>query len=328
LVRKIGFSYFMTPLQLAIYKTIVWFDQIGHPLTLWECWYYLWAEAGQPSLNQVSLSEVRAVLINFKTTGQLATFGGFWSLNGRASLVTDRLRKNRWAIIKYEKALKGAKLLARLPFIKLVALVNTMSWAAPQKDSDVDFFIITSTKRIFTGRLLVSALTQFVGWRRHGRKINNRLCLSFYVSQMGQNLSPLAYPDDPYLRFWLLALKPLYVDKLTYVDFIKENSWLKKDFPNYDWIINEPSSIIYSSRVISFSKQLWESLFTGVLGDWLEYFFKTVQVFYMAKFGRGRFSRRGDGSSAVVVNDQVLKFHESDARPNLAKAFRQRLAKI
>ncbi|MFZ5391488.1 MAG: hypothetical protein ACOZAJ_04425, partial [Patescibacteria group bacterium] len=295
------------------------------PLTLWECWFYLWVE-NKSTITQPGLSDVLIVLTNLKTVGLVDSSRGFWFLTGRVNLIQQRLQKNRWSIIKRRRAILGASLLAKLPFVRLIALVNTMSWDGPQQDSDIDFFIIAKSERLFTVRWLVSLVIHLIGWRRHGYKINNRLCLSFYVSQAGQNLLPLSYTDDPYLRFWLLAAQPIYDDSNSYLKFISQNNQLIKDFPNSQKVLEQLSFSIKPKFEII--KKSGEFLLAGFWGNYMEGWFKRIQIFYMDKLGRGRFSRRGDGSTAVVVSDVVLKFHESDSRLYLSKLFRQRLAEL
>jgi len=321
----------MSNLERIIINTLAWFDVSDYPLTLWECWYYLWDE--QFLLFQpVSLNDIRQSLQNLQRQGLVKTERGFWYLSDRVDdLVSGRLRRSRWAVGKYKKAVKGARLINRCPFVIMVGLVNTMAWDAPARESDIDLFIITKPGHLFTARGLVSLATQLLGWRRHAWHITNRLCLSFYATTEVLDLRPLAYPDDPYLRFWVASLRWLGGAADAYYSFRQANAWLEKELPNY-WRVNLNQLSLpinpWFNQTTRRREKINQPRSTSVMVGSLEKIMRRWQLSYMLKFGRGRFSRHGDGSSAVVINQQMLKFHESDARPRLAALYRRRLAEI
>ncbi|MFA4818723.1 MAG: hypothetical protein WC621_02690 [Patescibacteria group bacterium] len=307
----------MSSLELAIINTLTWFDMFKYPLTGWECWYYLWDE--NKGLKRVTPAEVLAALSKLARTGRVTGNFGYWQLAASPNYLPGRLEKLRWAIKKRQRAYRAARLLKHLPYVRLVAVVNTVALDAPLANSDIDFFIIARRRHIFTVRFLVTALIHILRWRRHDNYINNRICLSFYLSDDALNMWPLTYADDPYLRFWLLSLDVLYDDGV-YPKFIQHNQWLAPEFPNWRPVVygnQAPAPLSANSGQIAQVGSMKNNI--------LEKIFKRLQMSLIKSHKNSRF---GDGSKAVLASDYILKFHETDTRPDLAARFRERLATI
>ena len=88
--------------------------------------------------------------------------------------------------------IKAAKILSYLPFIKSIAVVNSLAFFNCDKKSDIDFLIITERNKIWTARALSSVLMHILGLRRYGKKVAKRICLSFYISEEKLDLSYIA----------------------------------------------------------------------------------------------------------------------------------------
>ncbi|MBI5733892.1 MAG: hypothetical protein HY973_03030 [Candidatus Kerfeldbacteria bacterium] len=298
----------MSSLELAIIKTLTWFDLFNQPLTTWEVWFYLWDESG--NLGKVNQSDILLVLEKLAADNLITGNLGYWQLAASPNYVPERLQRLRWTINKRRRAKQAVRLIKHLPFIRLVGLVNTAAFDMAGRDSDIDFFIITESGRIFTARFLVTSLMQFLGWRRHSKLVSNRICLSFYLTDDNLNLQPLAYKDDPYLRFWLASLQVLYDDGV-YSSLLAANSWLNRELPNWPAVVTKERPAV---RVTPLARS---SILERVL-----------EKFQMYLISRHQDSRLGDGSTAVLASRQILKFHESDVRQELAQRFRESLIKI
>ncbi len=298
----------MSPLELAIIKTLTWFDLFNQPLTTWEVWFYLWDESGD--VGKVNQGEILPVLEKLAVDKLVASHFGYWQLAVSPQHLSERLQRLRWTIKKRRRAEQAVRLIKHLPFVRLVGLVNTAAFDMASLDSDIDFFIIAQRGRIFTVRLSVTGLIQLLGWRRHHRLVSNRICLSFYLTDDNLNLQPLAYPDDPYLRFWLAGLQVLY-DDCIYGSWLTANNWLSRELPNwYSVMVRERTAVVAA----------WPAK-SSVLE-------RVLEKFQMHLIRRHRSSRLGDGSTAVLASRQILKFHESDVRQELAVKFRRRLALV
>src|SRR3989344_1765986 len=169
-------------LSKSILSAFCYFDIFDYPLTLLEIWQWLLADGSD--LGLVNLSEIKAELESNPNLAEKVRFqNGFYFLSGREKIVNIRL--NRYALSSYKNQLarKGVKVLRFLPFIKFIGLGNNAGNNNLRPDSDIDLFIITASNRLFTARFLITLVLGLMRLRRHGQKITNRLCLSFYVSE-------------------------------------------------------------------------------------------------------------------------------------------------
>ena len=71
-----------------------------------------------------------------------------WYLN----MVVNKEHQARKLI---KKSKKYVKFMQMLPFVRTVALCNSLSFYNAEKESDIDLFIITESKRLFFARSMV-----------------------------------------------------------------------------------------------------------------------------------------------------------------------------
>ncbi len=314
----------MTPLECAILRAITWFDLWHYPLTAFECWQYLYQEGEY--LGTVTPWEVRVALARLTERGVLRVTNGFWRLASAPPHLSERQQRARWSIGKHQRARAGARLIASLPFVRLVALGNSVAFSAPRTaESDIDLLIVVQPGRLFLARLWVTLAVHLCGWRRHGTKVRDRLCLSFYLDQNSLALQPFAYPDDPYLKFWLATLAPL-LDSGTYRRLLSANSWVADSLSNLGF---QAESYVASATAVPagsrFVQRALEVLFSGGFGNWCEYLSARLQLPRMRRYVG---EHLGDGTGDVAVSAQVIKMHLSDRRREFARAFRQKLEAV
>ena len=235
--------------------------------------------------------------------------GGFYFLSGREEIVARRSEFFHLAEKKYRIARQAASILKFVPGIKMVAVCNNFYY---KPDSDIDFFIIVQSGRMWLTRALATLALHFFRLRRHGKKVADRICLSFYVTEDNLNLEDITLkPDDPYFNYWLAFLEPLYgLD--VYEKFWEANAWLKKHLPNVFPTVANQGRIVKDSFFSIFCKRVKFWWFDLWLGDKLEILAKKFQFAKMSKKSSG---------IGVIINDKILKFHENDRR----EFFREKL---
>lgn len=204
------------------------------------------------------------------------------------------------------KVKKYAWLFRLVPFIRMVAVCNTLAFDAGKKDSDIDLFIVTARNRMFTTRLFLTFLCHIFGVRRHGDKISNRFCLSFFVSEENLDLSPvLIKPLDIYMLFWMRSLKILFGgDMLT--DFFGENSWYRRYFPDAP---GAHFKFLQRKSFLDAVGGFFEKVLRGSLGNILE---KALENWQLKRAGAKMALL--DNSSGTVISHTMLKFHDNDKR--------------
>ena len=215
----------MKELQKSVVNTLAFFDLFDHPLTGYELWSWMDQQSNkttkQPN-NDVILEErsddripgggdpigsappslqddIRVEWLNFQSaldelisSGRIQYEDGYICLFDRSELPQVRRARQEWVARKMKKVQRAARLLQWVPFIQMIAVCNRLSVGHPHKESDIDVFIIIKDGRLWLGRLLATLLLQLFGLRRHGSRIADHVCLSFYITPVAADLSAVA----------------------------------------------------------------------------------------------------------------------------------------
>ncbi|PIQ92894.1 MAG: hypothetical protein COV69_00740 [Parcubacteria group bacterium CG11_big_fil_rev_8_21_14_0_20_39_14] len=321
-------------------KTIVWFDIFNWPLTLAEIKKYsnLPPDMLTSACNVLRSTEAGQVMqAGILSVGEsrqnkaIENSDGFYFLKGRKEIIRQRILRQKIAVRKIKIAKKATKILSFIPFVKMAAVCNDLAYFNAPSESDIDFFIIVRRGRIWLTRFLATLTLFILGLWRHGEKIKDRICLSFFITDDNLNLKKFAYIEDTYLKYWVLQIRPLFDRAGAYQNFLKENYWVLKDFPNFFSNISSPKiKIRRNSLQLSFEKILG-----GRFGNFLEKFFKKIQLrtmkkkrpVYIAPAATSRMLA-GAGRKDVIISDKILKFHEKDRRKHFQRVFKERLKEV
>lgn len=296
-------------IKKAIVRAIVFFDLLGFPLTLGEIWKYSLALPGE-NLPETNLGEMLEIMEADLIGKIIEQKNGFYFLRGRSDLVATRMRSQISAQNKYKIAIKTAHCLKFVPGVKLVAVCNSLAMGNVREASDIDFFIVTAKDRIWLIRLLVTVMTQILGMRRYKSKVNNRVCLSFYITENNLDLEKITLPLDPYFYYWLAALDPI-LDNRCFAGFTGENTWLKKYLPNFSPKYPHTSRRIEASSLSVFLQKINNLWLYSFIGVWLENSARFIQLKKMSK-NKNSLAKADD--TRVIISETMLKFHETDRR--------------
>lgn len=253
---------------------------------------------------------------------------GFFFLPGSAEATERRIGRILWENEKMKIAQRAAKILSLVPFIKLIAVCNTLSFGVSQKESDIDFFIVARAGRLWLVRALSGMLLFVFRLYRRGRIVQNQVCLSFFIADTNLNLRKLALAEnsdgpDIYLIYWITQLIPLINREQTLEKFWFTNEWISVYLANWDHKNQENDyRCVAENKFFSWIRSAGKYVWGGFWGDRLEYICKRLQLFKM----RGNItSRRFANGTDVVVSDEVLKFHEQDRRELFRKMWKENL---
>jgi len=320
-------------LEKSILATIGYYDIFDYPLTGFEVFKYLINPLhiiSQLGIKKgMKLEPVRETsfldILKILGSGNLEDFieekNGLYFLKGKGNLVKQRIERQKIAVSRWKKVYRVIKFLQVCPFIKMIAVCNSLAIDNSKQKADIDFFIIIRKGRIWLTRFLITFIIWSLGQRRHGQKIAGRVCLSFYITDQALNLQSLTIePYDIYLAHWVLEIKPVYWRNQTYNQFISENKWLKDYFFNFEQTLNERHPQFKTNGFLSLIQKSSEKILGGWFGGLIEKLFRLVQ--------RHRINRKITPHkipTAVVVSDKILKFHEIDRREFFQEEFRKRL---
>ncbi len=245
----------------------------------------------------------------------LAVTGGFVTLRGREALAAERTSRLAVAEEKWVAALRAARRLRRVPWLRLVAVCNTVAMGLPREGSDVDLFLVSRPGRLWIVRFLAHAALAAGNLARRGSRVADAACLSFSVSERALDLSAVAKtPSDPYLAVWFATLMPVMDRGGVYDALLAANPTMPV----------EPRLAAPARRVSpSFAARALEILlfpFGGLLD-------RLARALQRPRILANPASRVRAGGTDVVVTDDMLKFHEEDKREAIRAAFLERTAR-
>ncbi len=224
--------------------------------------------------------------------------------------IRERHRRTLYSDLHMKTATKAARIIRYVPFVRAVFLCNTVAMGAAQAGSDVDLFIVTAARRLWLSRLLVTVAMALTGMRRSKTDVAGKVCLSFYVSEAGLDLTNIAIKDDVYLAYWLQTLRPLYDPTQVQSQLYDQNRWAKHMIPN-GLTVSTTRPSLSAPPAKEYLKQIVERMWQSPYGDLIERQAKQIQ---QSKMKLNRMSAQHDDNTNVVVSDTMLKFHENDRR--------------
>ncbi|MFW0862051.1 MAG: hypothetical protein ACKKL6_00480 [Candidatus Komeilibacteria bacterium] len=299
-------------LKNNILNTIKYFDIFEYPLTAWEC--YHWLYGGE----KTTFEDIKRELETLIENKEVETLDGFYFLPGKDKHVETRQRRYLIAQLKYNIALRAVKMIRALPFIRYVAICNSLAYNNAADSSDIDLFIIAKKGKLWRARFVVATIMQLLHRRPNSKTSKDKICLSFLVSDDNLNLQSLAVDDDIYLKYWITQLVPLYDPDNLQTKLIKANSWIDKDLPNHLEYKTNRFRLVTDTKTSKFFKKLLEIKF-GL--NFLESLLRRLQFAILSN----DLKTIANKDTRVVMTDQILKFHSLDRREEYRDKFKERI---
>lgn len=286
-----------------IIKVIIFFDLFSFPLTILELKKFVPIDIDISSLNLILEEEVRI--------RRLEMNNGFYFLAGRREIVKVRRDRYNYSLRKIKIASYFAKIFFLIPAVSSVCLVNSIGSNNLRDGSDIDFLIITKSKRIWLARLFCTGIAKVLNRRPTKENKRDKICLSFYLSEERLSLKDLKIESgDPYFHFWERSLVLLKDRRNTFYKFIKSNSL--ESF--YD---------LSSGQELKRKK----SIYFSEVFDYLEKSSKILQIKIMPKELLGA-STQSSGAQGVVIANDIIKLYLSDKRFEIKEKYERKIKEI
>ena len=277
--------------------TILYHEIFSYPLT---------ANEIQERVNSTEITEqqLRNTLDELVELEYLREEEGFYM----AKLRPDWIRRREAAALlckKVEaKALRRAKLISKFPFVRAVFFSGTFAKGQMTIGSDVDFFIITASSRLWLARTLLVLFKKICLF--NSRKY---FCVNYFIDEMR-----LAIQErNLFTATEIATLRPAY-GKSLYERFQSQNSWIKKYYPNFQSRID-----LAHDLKSSLLKQRIESMLTSSWGKKLEDFFyrKTLQ------YWKNKFDWMDDETFAIALKSKswVSKHHPNNFQERVLRKY-------
>lgn len=283
-------------LQRAILDTVMYADIFDYPLTAREIQGYLIGASA-------SLESVETCL----ASGFLACSDGYYSLPGRESIVYTRLYREGIAAHMWLAARRYGKLIAGLPFVRMVAVTGSLSVNNVDANGDIDYLIVTQVGRLWLCRLLVLFVVRLAAWR------GVSLCPNYMVTQ-----EALAFTDrNLYSAHEFIQMVPLYGREI-YQQMVTANAWVRDFLPGMDELTRASQGTVRQEPA-SPLKTMLETMLLTPPGGWFE-------GWEMRRKLR-KLSIENAGNPEAVFSPNLCKGHANRHGWRTQAAFTDRLAR-
>jgi predicted nucleotidyltransferase len=231
-----------------ILATLSYFDLFSYPLTSIEIVKFLGIGC--------SVQEISLPLLQLEQEESIYKLEEFYALHNNNALVTRRREGNLKARQQLVTADKIASFLAGFPFVTGVAVSGSLSKNFADENSDIDFFIITKSNRLWLARTFMhifKKLTFLVGKQDY-------FCMNYYIDHDMLRIKE----QNIYTAIEVATLMPLRGIE-TFGRFFQENKWVSELLPNHNMHI----TYVKANRD-SFIKKITEFFFNNPAGNYLD----------------------------------------------------------
>jgi hypothetical protein len=233
-----------------------------------------------------------AALDGLVARGQLAEAAGHVTLPGREALRALRRERRARANLLWPTARRYGLRIARLPFVRLVAVSGSLAANNPDPRADLDYLIVTAPGRLW----LVRAMTILIV--RAARLRGVQLCPNYLLTTRALALAR----RELYTAHELLQIAPLAGDA-TYRRMLADNRWAAEWLPNrFHQAVAAPPLPPAATAL----GRVGGAALGGALGDRLE-----------AWEGRRKQRRFGSGDHGARFTDDVCEGHYGRARQHV-----------
>jgi hypothetical protein len=258
---------------IALLKSLLYYDVFKHPLK---------AEEMAPYSSGHVQNDLEFLCQN-KFINQ---HKGFYYLGNDESIISKRIKGTRLARKYLEKVHVHAKWISKLPFVRCICISGSLSKYYMGEKSDVDYFIITDSDRLWIVRFVLTVICKSLSLLR----AKKYLCPNYIIANDDLEIKD----KNIFTATEIATLLPLY-NYSAYHDFLDANGWIKDYVPHF-----EPKEDGTLSGTIKESSK--HSLFTKT-NDFL---FQLYSSHYRRKFA---FAFVGDTTFKIIVEKKCYKFH-------------------
>lgn len=305
-------------LNRLIRLTLAYYDVFGMPLTGFESWKHLLAPEGDGDGKwrmKYRLSDVMNTLEEDVRAGRIVFRDGMYMLPGRDMLVVRRLEEDKRSISRLKRVRRLVGLLRFVPFIRMIGVTGSLALKQGGKESDWDLFIVLKSGYIFTGRTVVTGFLHMIGKRRHGRKVRNRACLNYFVTEDGLEIGTKDLFSAHEYRF----LVPIFGFQV-FQRFERKNHWIAR-FK----LSALPTEVapLWEVRDTSFSK--WSRAFGEAVLS------RDILEGWLARWQKEKIRRNPKSSipgGLIEANDTALIFLPRPRGPRVLERFKCRAGEV
>ncbi len=314
----------MLAIEKALIDTCIWFDMFDRPLKKEELFSYLIDQ--YKKCENITIDNIKNILNSDVLRKVIQEQDDFFFLKSRRAMYDEYSKCSDIRTEKWRYANLYANTFRKIPFIKAIAVCNTLAFDAVHDDSDIDLFIITESGRAWSTRFIATALADIRGWREQD---NDAVCLSFFIDENNLDISQYQIDEnDTYFKYWIGGLVFVYDSGGVCERFWNANKSYVRDCLSYI----KPIVLPDTNPRISADKNLFLKKIDKYKQIIIRRFFclfpERVLKKIQKKFFITQEVRAAADGKRVVLEDGVLKFHTNDRRKEYNNEFKKRSNEI
>lgn len=292
----------VSPVEVAILKTLLYGDVFDFPMTGAEIHHFLLEQEATPETIQRTL----------KNSAWLAQHvipvNGYYALRPEAADL--RHQREQISAALWDRALKYGVLMSYLPFVRMVAMTGALSMRnATSSSEDFDYMIVTRPGRVWLTRLLAVTLVRLARWW------GVELCPNYVLSES----MLLQQRQDMFTAHEVTQMIPVSGPEV-YQKLRETNAWTDTYLPNAKGSFY-PIPCRHPRGLGRRFQKLAEFILEGKLGDWLEAWeHQRKQRKFAAEEARSE-------HSAAEIDAERVKGHFQDYGYPVLRKFYARLQK-
>jgi hypothetical protein len=205
----------LTAGELAIARSVVYASLFDYPLTLAQLRQTLIESTQTPSevLAVYNASAALQTAIEFRD--------GFFFPRGRADLIEERRRRETRSRAFLRRHGAFLQLVSALPYVRLVALSGSIAHLNLEGTGDLDLFIVTRGRRVWSATVATVVLAKLLRRRRI-------VCANFVVADTRLVLEQ----QDLFAASQVIHLKPL-IGRDVFRELLDKNPFVFRFYPNF-----------------------------------------------------------------------------------------------
>jgi len=295
-------------LDESVILTLAFFSHIKRPLNLVELKEFLWRRVES---SENILEVLNKLLLKKKITSSRLKVKNdeiYYTIFADKDIF-DFYESNlqiRENLLK--RAHQANHLIKWIPFIKGIYLCNSLAFDTAKQSSDIDFFIVTKTKRMFLARAIITLVLSLFNLRRHDDKVAGQVCLSYYVTEDNMDLIKTKITNDIHLVYWIANMKTMY-KSIDLLDIRHHNVWIKHYLPNID--THNTPKLYTLPPIVTYVVHFFLEIILEIL--FLAPIFNTMSEILQVKRAKNKMKKLSEKAKNIVT-DKMLKFHDQDRR--------------
>ena len=295
----------VSSLGKSIIKTLAYYDIFNYPLTAEEIYYNL-------GTNHVTSMDVANEIEKLFDSGLIYKKNNFYLLTNNDKYISRRIDGNKLAEKKMNSAYRMTNFISKFPYVRAILLSGSISKGYMEKDSDVDYFIITHPNRLWVTRLLLMLFKKI--FLLNSRKV---FCINYFVDAETLEIEE----KNIFTATELATLIPTYGTEL-YDALYTKNIWIREFYPNFP----KRDTVRISENKNSIIKKLFEKLLNNSVGDKLDDF--AMNLFEKSNHRKYRGYNSKDFQVAFKTSKRESKHHPKFFQKRVLEAFNNKLKSI